>query len=171
MTMFKRIEIWLLLFLVGGAIWFVFKTDGDAEKPEPAPVVKSDSNGKNSPDDPEAKGGNTKPDTGPKKSARFEIRKVSAVQEPGGKVVELTVLGRNQDGDSLELKSPTVRLVTDAGDEIDSFFLPFEPPPVLEADGESTAELKYWIQGEGNAAKLWLEIDGERLAVNLDEQS
>ena len=184
MAIFKRFEVWLLLFVIGGAVWFVMqpppadddpveaveakvKAGGSESKPEKATGAKS--GGKT-----ESPGGKkTSPkDSEPEKvatdSERFEIQQAKIVSENGGSVVEISVLG-NQDK-KLDLAEPNARLVNGEGDHLERFFLPFDPPPVLEG-ADSVAELKYWVKGDLKAdEKFWLEIDGDRLAVELEKR-
>ena len=190
MAIFKRFEVWLLLFMIGAALWFVFqppKEDVEEEiveapkKVEPAKAVENPKAAPNPKSVAEVKPEPGKREPGkpkksvaapPKKSVpvstdRFEIREANLVSEGGGSVVEISLLGRNEK--PLNLEEPNVRLVAENGDQFERFFLPFDPAPVLDGE-ESVADLKYWVEGDLKAEKLWLEIDGERVAVDLKKQ-
>lgn len=175
MAIFKRIEIWLLFLIIGGAVWFVFQSPGENIELD-SPVVAVDgkqSSGVNS-DSSSTKVSNSKD---PKTEARaptvaeneprFEIVNLKSVPDCIGSLLEFTISGNI--GKPLELTSPNVRLVTESGDEIERFFLPFDPPPVLESEDEAAADLKYWVRN-GIKEPLWLEIDGDRVAVDLEKR-
>ena len=137
-------------------MWFVFQTP-DEEKAADQPIAAAT---------------DEKPVVADEKPVvveageRFTIKNVKTVPDSTGSLVEFTVSGNLEK--PLELTSPTVRLLTDAGDEIDRFFLPFDSTPILEGEA-ATADLKYWVRGE-MAKSLWLEIDGERVAVDLEKR-
>ncbi len=192
MAVLKRFEVWLLLLVIVGAVWFVFQApveeeSGDSLPEEPVAKVEDAPDGKSETDSPQTTQREVKdapksesadnpvvadPDSEPvatvsTAAGRFEIHGAKSVTEGDGSVVEFTVQGKVDQ--SLELVSPQVKLVTEGGEEFDRFFLPFDPAPVLEPGDESEASLKYWVRGELNE-KLWLEIDGDRVAVDLEKR-
>ena len=163
MNIFKRIEVWLLLAIVGGAIWLVTKSEDPAS--EENEITKG---GKSNVVPSHATEIRNSPDA-PARPEKFRIEEWNSVPESGGKVISLKVNARNERPEPLVLDSDNVRLVTATGTAVDRFFLPFDEPPVVEANAESTAELRYWLSDKGTepSDKLWLEIEGERLELEL----
>lgn len=149
MAFFKRPEVWVLLLLsVVGAVWVLWSDSAhDQAQSEPAAAVPAE--------------------TASPELSRFAIleRRVSREQDHLVIALQIGLASDNTQPASLALESPAVRLVTDDGSEVAQFFLPFDPPPVLDTEPGSRAVLRYWLPLSRAREALWLEIDGERLAV------
>ncbi len=153
MAFFKRPEVWVLLLLsVAGVAWVLWSDSARdrAEREEAVAAV----------DEPET--GNLDGE-----SSRFAIRERRVSREGGHLIVTLRVSSEADRGlpEPLALEAPAVRLVTGDGASVAPFFLPFDPPPVLDADPGAYADLRYWLPVSQAGEALWLEIDGERLPV------
>ncbi|MCB1229692.1 MAG: hypothetical protein KDN19_05475 [Verrucomicrobiae bacterium] len=152
MAFFKRPEVWVLLLLsVAGAVWVLWSdsahdravNEGDSTS-EPKMVETAD---------------------GEEAPARFAIRERRISREEGHLIVTLRLGNEMALEGPLDLKSPTAKLVTGDGAMVAPFFLPFDPPPVLDAEIGAFADLRYWLPVTQADEALWLEIDGERLPV------
>lgn len=148
MAFFKRPEVWVLLALsVAGAVWVLWSDSvHDRAQSEPAAAPA---------------------ETASPEVSRFAIldRRVSREQDHLVIALQIGLESDKALPAPLALESPAVRLVTDDGSEVARFFLPFDPAPVLDAEPGSRAGLRYWLPLSQAREALWLEIDGERLAV------
>lgn len=149
MAFFKRAEVWVLLLLsVVGVAWVLWSDSAhDRARSEPVEITEV---AENSPD-----------------GTRLAIVDRRVSREQGHLVITLQIA--NATGrplsEPLALDSPKVRLVTGDGSEVARFFLPFDPPPMLDPESGARAGLRYWFPLAQADEALWLEIDGERLAV------
>lgn len=167
MRIFKRIEVWLLLIMIGGAVWFVMQPPSDE--------IGDVDGGTTTQTDPTNNGTATSGTQGVRNptetgSSRFEISDTKiAFQEGGGMVLEIEVVNRG--GEKVELTEENTALADVDGGRFDRFFLPFDEPPILDGT-DSSAVLKYWfadvvgVNGEGKE-NFTLEIEGEELPVHL----
>lgn len=179
MTIFKRIEVWLLLLLIGGAVWFVGGGGGSPDSSgDSAPGARSESPSAGKTESGGNRAGPTSQSPAdPSKSAaeanpRFRIEEWTTRPESGGRVISLSLFARNDSPEPLVLDDETVRLLTGDGTPVGRFFLPFDAPPAVEANGESTAELRYWLEdGNGKDGSFRLEIGEERLELDLGTDS
>lgn len=163
MAFFKRIEVWILLVLsVAGVAWVLWSDEerkrAEREESDPAGEIR------------------TAVDL---EGARFEIRERRISREQDHFILTLRVGHRlSETGKRLFLASgasesiePSAKLVTGAGDSVLPFFLPFDPPPVLDADPGAFLDLRFWLPEAQSGAALWLEFEGDRLAVKSDRAS
>lgn len=148
MAFFKRVEVWFLLILsIGIAGWVIWSErtppDGDEDSPEGAAASEV-----------------------PAPPARFAIaeRRLRAEGEHGILTVRVERSG-GAGGEPVDLGEPAARLVTGSGEAVPRFFLPFDPPPLLDGGAGAAVELRFWIPLPQVARDLWLEIGGDRLAV------
>ena len=147
MAFFKRIEVWFLLVLsVGGIGWVLWSESADrdsAPKPAEAPAQNEAEN-------------------------RFHIASRRISRESDHLILTLEVARASGGDKEIILDESNARLLTDAGESVPTFFVPFDPPAVLGAgDNEAQARLRYWMPAAPMTGGLTLEIDGERLPVKL----
>lgn len=154
MAFFKRPEVWVLLLLsVAGVAWVLWS---DAEH-DRAEVEGSESA-------EEVADGATEEEDG---SSRFAIRACRVSREEGHLIVTVRVATISEQAlaEPLALEAPAVKLITEDGTSVAPFFLPFDPPPRLDAEAGAFADLRYWLPFGQASDALWLEIDGDRLPV------
>jgi len=150
MAIFKRFEVWLLLLLSIAGVAYVLWSES---RPDDDPA-KADSNLEVVEEEEEM----------PK---RFEIREVRAVPEGENRVIEIELLARSDSSKPEELTPEKARLLAryeGEADEIElpTFFLPFDPPPLIEPKSESIVLLKYWLEpreGTPNPALRLVVLD------------
>lgn len=82
-------------------------------------------------------------------------------------LLELKVRYRNNGSKPLLIDSPTVSVQTESGQAVPEFFLAFAPRQVVNANSEEEVELRYWLDAGQRSHPLWLEIAGDRLALDL----
>ncbi len=149
MAFFKRPEVWVLLLLsVVGSAWVLW-SDLAHDR------ARSEDRGDEVAATEEAAPG------------RFLLRDLRVAREEAYLIVTLEVGTRETVTlpGPLDLAAPTARLVAADGTEVPPFFLPFAPPAVLDPEPGASAQLRYWLPVTQVGNALWLEIDGERLAV------
>ena len=147
MAFFKRIEVWLLLLLsVAGVAWVLWSEREAASEPAP----------------PAPEAGTPGP-----ASIRFAIEDRRVARE--GEHLVLTLRVKRSVADAAAppriLDGDAVRLVTAEGEAVERFFLPFDPETTLDSHSGAETVLRYWLPMARAAGPLWLEIDGDRLAV------
>lgn len=152
MAFFKRVEVWVLLVISGGLVWFVLSSGkpGDrGERSQPTPVVAVST-----------------PGVG-KLAPHLRVDEIRLTRQGDHLVVSLQVSGRVRAQQATALTEATARLVTGGGAVVPWFFLAFDGPPVLPGqEGRlEPVHLRFWLPGSQSRETLWLEIDGERLAV------
>ena len=142
--MFKRIEVWVLIIVAGAAsIWFAFfqPTAEDATLPKLPEVVIE-------------------------KSA---IELVSSQVEASDDhfVISLKIATINEGNAPILLDPPFASLTTADGIEIEPFFLPFAPAPVLHTGPDSVAELHYWLPADASC-ELSLKLGEQTLPLQFN---
>lgn len=146
MALFKRFEIWLLLVaILGGLAWVFLSGPRDefeeevltGEKAAPAKVQES----------------------------ALVLRRLAIKRDYGNLRLDIDLKLRNDKPDKLILAAPKVRLVTNDGREVPSFFLPFDPVPELPANSTHEAQLRYWLEKKDLQGTLVLEVEGQKLLV------
>ncbi len=164
MAILKRFEIWLLLGLMVGALVFALKSDplqglaGD----EPDEEAK--------PNEIAVQATEVDTEKQPETEAVFSIEKVTVTPTQQGKIVDLTLLGQAEGTDSVDFNADVdvITVMTESGDEVERFFLPFPQPAVMDADEPSMVSLKYWLR-DSNAKILWVNIFDHKLKAELPE--
>lgn len=91
------------------------------------------------------------------------------LQEQGREhwLLELKLRYRNDSDTALKLEPPVVSLTTEDGQVVPEFFLAFEPHPTVAAHREEEVQLRYWLTSRLRQLPLHLEIDGDRLPLDL----
>jgi hypothetical protein len=82
-------------------------------------------------------------------------------------LLELKVRYRNDGGQALVLEPPVASVTTEDGKAVPEFFLAFSPRPMVNANSEEEVDLRYWLNSQQRQQPLWLEIGGNRLALEL----
>lgn len=150
MAFFKRPEVWVLLLLSAVGIAWVLWSDGANDR------VRNESPSKAE-----------KEESATSEKPRFVIGERRVAREEDHFILTLKIVNDAASplSEPLPLDDSTVKLVTDDGSTVASFYLPFAPPAVLDPEPGASAELRYYLPVSQAASALWLEIDGERLAV------
>jgi hypothetical protein len=153
MAFFKRIEVWLLLGLsVVGVGWVLWSEQSRELSEKRDPPTKTS--------DQETAGG---------QPPKFEITGRRLSREGEHLVLSLRVKratdSAEQTKEDLNITDANTRLVSDEGQSVQRFFLPFDPEPILESHSGAEVTLRYWFPVAESIGNLWLEIDGERLPV------
>lgn len=143
MHFLKRIELWVLLaIIVAGLVW-VFTSGGDDED-------AAGEDGTSSVEDP---------------GAPLKLHRCILERDYGNARLDLELRVRNDKPEKLVLQAPKVKLVTDKGREVQSFFLPFDPVPEVAANSTLDVQLRYWLEASDLQSALTLEVDGKTLPV------
>ncbi len=142
MNLFKRIEVWILIGLIGGGIAFVLVTAGDPG------AVDGEIGGA-------GRGG-----------GKFSIDQMLLARESDHARLDVGITYDNLGGGEIEAGPPNVRLITDSGDEVDPYFLAGAFPTVIAAGRRSPVTVKYWLgPAHFGTGGLRLEIRGESRPV------
>jgi hypothetical protein len=160
MAFFKRIEVWFLLLLsVAGVAWVLWsERSRELFEKQEQPRETSDQ------------------ETTGRQPSKFEITERRLSREGDHVVLSLRVKrvtnavgGKNGERENLKITDSNTRLATDEGQSVERFFLPYDPEPVLDAHPGAEVTLRYWVPLAQTTAPLWLEIEGERLAVRSSD--
>lgn len=165
LVILKRFEVWLLLGLVAGLVYFALQPPpplpgtsapgtGSPVEAAAAPALVATS-AKEPPSDAAV------PDTTPS----LTVREVRVIPSSPGYIVETVISGGAARDSDLVLGEDHVRATTPEGQPVNRFFEPFHEVPVLSASGDSPAALRWWLPA--SAPSLWIEIEGERIEAKL----
>jgi hypothetical protein len=153
MKILKRIELWILLALIGGAIAFVISTSGDD------PEV-----------DPDAR--EAPPTASQDSDTPFTVDASHLKRDYGNAVLEIHLTYHNNSDTAIELSSPTARLLSGSdpdaprgAEEVSAFFLAFTPPPAIPPGETANAILKFWLEKPHLETALWLRILDDTLPI------
>jgi len=142
MSFLKRVEIWVLLALVVGGVAWVFTSKPAEELEGPVPL-----------------------DVTEKATAPIVFKKAIIERDYGNVRFDLDVQVRNEDAEKLVMSPPAVRLVTAAGREIATFFLPFEKLPEVPAKSSQQVQLRYWLEKQDLQGAITLHVKEHKLEV------
>jgi hypothetical protein len=143
MNFLKRIELWvLLLALMGGILW-VFNS-APAEDEGEMQGTASLENANESP---------------------LKLHRAVLERDYGNVRLDLDLRIRNDKAEKLVLQAPEVRLLSNGGREVSTFFLPFDPVPEVAAKSTQDVQLRYWLEASDLKGALTLEVDGLLLEV------
>ncbi len=166
MAILKRFEIWLLLGLMTGALVFALKPDPpeglaaeDTEQVESPEIAES-------PSLPAAVETEEPTETEP----LFRVEKVTVTPTQQGKIVDLTLFGQAEGSNPVDFNTDTnvISVMTESGDAVERFFLPFPQPAVMDAEERSMVSLKYWLRDDDTKI-LWVNIFNHKLKAELPE--
>lgn len=145
MNFLKRIELWVLLLLVIGGIAYVFTSrpgDEDDVTPAHGPTLIIENTGE-----------------------PLQLRRTSLKRDYQNARLDLTVRVRNDSLSPLPMQSPKVKLLTDKGREVPSFFLPFEKQPEVAAKSTEEVQLRYWLEASDLQGGLSLDVEGKTIPI------
>lgn len=149
LSIFKRIEVWILLVLTMAGLVFVLLSRDTAdpfdESPKPKPAAPSTSKLES---------------TSPITYQTTQLRR-----EGENYIAELSLSFDNQT-DAPIRSIDDAKLITGSGRSIPIFFLAFTgTPPVFPANTKSDATLRFSLLGEDIVGNLTLDIAGERQEI------
>jgi len=147
MKWYRRIELWFFLMAVLGVLAWVF-IQRRPVSPDPGDTAV-----------PEAPGSSAA--TAPP----VTVLHSSLTRDYGNGRLDLVVRLRNDSAEKLVLSSPQVRLLTDKGREVPSFFLAFADAPTVSPRSVADVELRYWLDAKDLAGALRLEVNGSTVQV------
>ncbi len=140
---YKRIEVWLLILLSGGAALWVMKdrpaAEGDSEAIEASETEAS--------------------------AEALVIHRCTLERDYGNARLDLELRYRNASPRPLVLQPPDVRLLTSSGTEVPPYILPTEPPPQVPARTAQSVRLRFWLEEKHLQSGLALDIRGSRAEV------
>lgn len=151
MSLLKRLELWVLLILIGGGLWYVFTLE-DSENGQGRPAIVTEE---------PASTGQVKPVT------HFSLQKTTLTRDGDHFLAEIEIHCRNDQQQALDLVPPGTRLVAAGGQEVAAFFLPFEPAIKIPAAGEKDVTLRYWLSHDQINGPVSLLIDKETIPVKI----
>jgi hypothetical protein len=162
------------------AVVFALKSDelADepvAENPKPiSPVVLAEAvtEPKGIPSEKPPRTAPTKEDVPDEKpeEAPFAIQKVRVTPTQQGKIIDLTLLGQAEGGKPIDFNTDknAISVMTESGDTVERFFLPFPESAVMDADEKSIVNLKYWLKDD-DAKFLWVKVFDHKLRAEIPE--
>ncbi len=160
--LFKRFEIWLLLAVVAGLLFVAFspeEVDTEVVEVKEVPVLLAK---KLEVDLPGNSGGGTdEPDSEP----TFAVKDVLVRPDGEGKVVEVTLSGRANNGQESIVDEDTLKAMTASGEPVSRFFEPFREKLTFYPDQASLITTRWWL--EKPIDSIWLEFQGQRVEAVL----
>lgn len=145
MSIFKRVEVWILaVLLVGGAVFVLLSSRKDG--------AEGDLGG-----------------GGLDGGGRLTLVEAILERDYGNARLDLTVELDNRGRGPVPSGSPDTRLLTGSGDEVDPFFLAGDFPPDFEGGRRSRVTLKFWLKPEHFGGALTLDVRGDTLAIKSAE--
>ncbi len=176
MAILKRFEIWLLFGLMTAAVVFALKSEPPVETeetPVEVPVVTD-------PDVPDSvKIAETQAEIPPavenierpvEPEPLFQIEKVSVTATKQGKIIDLTLLGQAEGSGPVDFNADkeVISVMTESGDEVERFFLPFPESAIMDAEEKTIVNLKYWLTDK-DAKVLWVKLFNHKLRAEIPE--
>ena len=141
MSFLKRIEVWVLLILGGGAaIWVL--TDKPVIEGDPQPIESTETS-----------------------AAALVVHRCTLERDFGNARLDIELRYRNASPRPLILQPPDVKLLTGAGKEVPPFILPVEKPPQIAAQTSQNVRLRYWLDKQHLQGALSLDIRGSTAEV------
>ncbi len=151
MSLLKRFELWVLLILIGGGLWYIFQEAGvepgrgrapiAAKIPEPANQVEAVS--------------------------RFSLQQTTVTRDGDHFLVEIQIHCRNDQNQMLTLAAPGTRLLAAGGQEVPVFFLPFQEPVKIPPLGEKEITLRYWLSYDEINGPVSLDIGKDSIPIKV----
>lgn len=151
MSLLKRFELWVLLILIGGGLWYVINLEDGEKGPGRAPIAAEDP----------ASTGQAEP------PPRLSLQKTTLTRDGDHFLAEIEIHCRNDQPQALELVPPGTRLLAAGGQEVAAFFLPFQPPVKIPALGEMDVSLRYWLSHDEINGPVSLSIDKDTIPVKV----
>lgn len=181
MAILKRFEIWLLLGLMTAALVFALKSEPPVEfeqepkKPpvvmttkKPAPMKLAEVETEIPASEESIAEENIEKEV--VSAPPFQIQKVIVTATQQGRIVDLTLLGQAEGSSPVDLNADknAISVMTESGDEVDRFFLPFPEAAVMDAEEKSIVNLKYWLIDEDTKV-LWVKLFNHKLKAEIPE--
>lgn len=160
LVILKRFEVWLLLLVVAALILFAIQSGDEPDLPGGPTHTQVDPLDPAIPSSPKA----TIPEPD-QPTETLVIQNVHVDRTQGGQIVETTLFGRSPNAESLRLDEPHVKATTSEGEPVHQFFEPFKKTAMLLTNEDSSATLRWWV--EGNPTSLWIEVAGQQLEAAL----
>ena len=149
MVLLKRFELWVLLILISGGLFYVFNIENADEEQGRAPITASDPNDSDQPEPP----------------PRFTLQKTIVTRDGDHFLAEITIHCRNDHEQPLELISPSTRLMAASGQEVPAFFLPFQAKAQVPDSSEADVTLRYWLSNDDINGPVSLQIDEDTIQI------
>ncbi len=144
MSFLKRIEVWVLLILGGGAaVWVLM--DKPVVEGDPQPIESTSS-------DPV-----------------LVIHRCTLERDFGNARLDIELRYRNASPRPLILQPPDVKLATGDGKEVPPYILPVEKPPQIAAQTTQSVRLRYWLEASHLNGSLTLDVRGAKAEVKTAE--
>ena len=143
MNFLKRIEVWILLALLGGGLAWVFLSRSSSDDQTSEPTTAS-----------------AEASSGP-----LNLRRCVVERDYGNARLDVDVSIRNDNEEKLRCLPPKVKLLAAKGREIPSFFLPFDKQPEIPGKSTQDVQLRYWAEEADLAGALTLEVEGTQLQI------
>ncbi len=140
MSSLKRIEVWVLLLLGGGAAIWVFLDK---------PVVEGD----------------PQPIESPSSESAMVIHRCTLERDFGNARLDIELRYHNASPRPLILQPPDVKLLTGDGKEVPPFILATEKPPEIAVQTSKDVRLRYWLDKAHLQGTLALDIRGTTAEV------
>lgn len=141
MNLFKRVEVWVLLALLGAGIGFVLvSSNKDDDDPAALPKQQQVSAGK------------------------FTVASLALRRDYANFELRIGVDYDNRDGAEIDTATAAA-LLADGDRKIPPFFLAIAPPPKIPAGKRERVELRYWLESADLKGPLWLDVLGARVQV------
>ena len=151
MSLLKRFELWVLLILIGGGLFYVFNIDDSDDDYGRAPITATD------PDIPD------KPEPLP----RFSLQKTTITRDGNHFLAEIEIRCRNDHKQALELNSSGTRLWAAGGNEVHPFFLPFQAPVKIQSLEETDITLRFWLSHDDINGPIFMQINDDTIPVKI----
>ena len=147
MNYLKRIELWVLLIIIGGGLFWVFSSKSDEGT---FADVSAD--------------GQKSAQTSPLKYYRSSLKR-----DYGNARLDIDLWIRNDKSETINLHAPAVKLVTSKGKDIPSFFLPFDPIPQIASKAAQDVQLRYWVDAADLEGGLTFEVNGVSIPIKSEQ--
>ena len=144
MALFKRVEVWVLLILGGGAALWVL-TDKPNVEGDPQLIENASA-----------------------QEAALVIHRCTLERDYGNARLDIELRYRNASPRPLILQPPDVKLTTSDGKEVPPFVLPVEKLPQIAADTVQNVRVRYWLDKSHLEKALRLEIRGSTAEIKSE---
>ncbi len=149
MTLLKRFELWLLLILIGGGLYYVLNLSPSEQTTGQRPAIANATEEINTNKPP----------------VRFVLQKTIISRDDDHFLIEIEVLCHNPNAEALLLPPDTTQLFAANGQPAATFFLPFQAPRAVPANSEKSITLRYWLNHDSFKGPISLKIDGEHIKI------
>lgn len=155
MALFKRFELWLLLILIGGGLYYVLQQQAPKLDSRRAPLSQT----QNQPATKQT----------PQNKPRFLLKKSSITRDGDHFIVQIDMQCQRNNDKALLLQTPHTQLLASGAREMEVFFLPFQPKPSIEEAKGKIFTLRYWLTQDDLKSPLTLKIGSTELSVKSSQ--